>query len=1244
MTRLELSLFGSPLIAIDGVPARTQVDKAAALLALLALQGPRLPRKALADALWSDSEPLKARSALRMALTRLTEGELAPWLELDRDGVALSAGKARWVDVLEFQDNLGQSKAHAHSPEIACPECFPRLRRALELYRGDFMAGYFPHHTAGFDEWRDGLSNALHADFLTTLERLARGYYQHGQFEPALQMVNRWLVVDPYNEEGYSLSMRIYASLGQRANAIARYHAFTQLAAKKLDIEPSAEITALYQHILAGKSPTVNLSQPLKKPVLLLVHLEHASDRWDQQPILKESLLSRFSQGLKDNLRRYGGRIIQQSPQQFLILFEHGYPLQCAIAIQQSTAQTRWGLPEPLQVRMAVNTIPAAQVKTPLHASEVATCQLLVNAASGSQLLLTAQATQEIDFPASARPRDLGTYFNPENQSLLHIFEMVHPHFARTDHQPLRNLTRSPASLPLQATPFVGRESELKHIANLLHDPECRLLTLVGPGGVGKTRLSIQAISQLEITPPDSVVYVPLVSHHNAQNLHYPIAERLNLSLNNPSDHVAQLIDYLHPQRVWLLLDNFEHLLAGAPLLVRLLHAVPGLRILLTSQERLNLHLETVYEVRGLSLPPGPDDPAFERYSAVRLFLQNARRVAPGFRLRPEDRAHILRICTLVEGLPLGIELASAWVRTLSCRAIANALSANFDSLYTKRPDLPERHRSLRAAFNYSWELLSEEDRHALGRLSIFAHGFSADAAQKLANVAPERLAGFVDKSILSSQLAGRHHMPETIRAFVVQQMQGDPQAYESLAEAHGEYYLTTLAGMLPIFSSEHGAAALKQLGLDMVNLREALHWAIEHRRWASLAPAIDPFLTFFELQGRFREGLDDAHTLLEHLTSQAGLAQADLYHSLLGWEGWFAFCSGFKQEGLEKLHRQSYYAQQQGDLAHSAYTNLLLANAYARMGSLELARQRIEQSLADLDELPGTHQPMFLGIRGSALSMHGVILILLNHIEQARQVLLQAESALQRSGARYGLIRLFDAQARLANKDHHPEESYRLRQQALVIAEEFNDRRRVADLLNNLAQSAENLGDFSLAYDYSIHCMQLCNELGDRHLSAVNTNNLGFLTLKLHRPLSEALAYYQKSLAIFRETEDELGAFFTLRDIARAYLQADNLELAHLSLHEALRLGCSFAEAQLALHLIPLIARLLFSSGQVERAAQLCSTVIHHPQAEAGLQRDAQELLSEIAGTQAPGLPPRAEPGEPILPTWQALLAMLHE
>ena len=1244
MTHLDLTLFGSPLISIDGAPLHTQVEKAAALVALLALQGPTLPRHALAAYLWTKSDAAKARAALRMAIARLNETAISPWLVIDRDSISLSSSHSLWVDISEFQENLKKSKSHVHGPEIACPDCFPWLERALELYRGDFMAGYLPHNAEGFDEWRIDLSHTLRSEFLTTLERLAKGYYQHGRFDQALHIVRRWLAVDIYNEEAYSLIMRIYASLGQRANAIAKYRSYKQLVEKKLDTEPSADITALYQHILAGREPSVDLTRKLKKPILLLLDIDQASDLWLRHPALKEKVLTRFSQGVRENLRLYGGRIIQQSPHLFSILFEHGHPLQFALAIQHSTGQTKWGLPEPLLVRMAVNTLPDALLRSPFHSSEFATCQLLLDAASGGQLLLTAQATLEMEFPVSARPRDLGTYFIPGKNILLQVFELVHPLFAVTDHQPLRNLSRSPANLPLQATPFIGRETELAHITRFLHQPEVRLLSLVGPSGVGKTRLGIQAISQLEITLPERVAYVPLVFHHNPHNLHQPIAEVLNLSFNNPSDQAAQLIEYLHPQRMLLLLDNFEHLIEGTPFLIQLLQAVPSLRILLTSQERLNLNIETVFEVRGMSTPPSPDDPAYEQYSAVRLFLQNARRVSPGFRIRPQDKAHIIRICTLLDGLPLGIELASAWVRNLSCQEIADSLSKNLDIVPTKRPDLPERHRSLRAAFNHSWGLLSEADRHAITRLSIFSHGFSAEAAKKLADVTPSMLAGYADRSILTSQLPGRHGMPETLRSFILQRLKSDQQEYERLADAHCEYYLTSLANMLPIFASVNGALALKELGLELVNLRAALHWAIDHHHWALFSSAIDPFFTFFELQGRFREGLDDAHALLERLTRLIGMQQPQINHSLSGWEGWFAFCSGYKQEGLEKLNKQLEFAQHQGDFAHVAYTALLLANAYARLGDLEAALKSIEQSLAILEQIPGPDHPLILGIRGNAWSIYGVILILLDRIDQARQVILQAEDALRRSGARYGLIRLLDVQARLANKDDKPEESYNLRLQALAIAEEYNDRRRIADLLNNLAHSAEKLGEWSLAYAHSSRCAQICNELGDRHLSAINNNNLGYLTLQLKKPASEAILYYRKSLAIFREIQLNLGVFYTLRDIARAYLQVGDLDQAHHSLLEALHIGHDLGKPLLVLHLLPYIARLLAKTGRVGDAMQFCSIVLQHPQAEAGLQRDAQELLAELSGSNAAAPHVLPESGEPTLPAFQTLLAVLHE
>ena len=1244
MTPLELTLFGSPMIAIDGTPVNSRIDKAVALVALLALQGPTLDRDAIVSSLWTESAVSKAHAALRTAIWRLKSAGLDPWLDIERELIALKTGPGIHVDVVEFQSNLEQAKTHPHDPDSSCPGCSPMLRRAIELYRGDFMAGYSPRNAAGFDEWRTQYGNILKNDYLKALERLVKGYYKQGEYGQALQYCRRWLTIDQINEDAHHLIMRIYASNGQRANAIAQYRSYKHLLEKNLGIQPSEEITATYEQLLSGKNTPFYATEQLRNPILVLLNIDKLPELWIKHGNNIDQVLTRLARIIKENLRQCEGRLVQQNGDSYSIYFDRGQPLRCAIAIQRQITETQWGLPQPLSVRMVITTIPQDHTNPDEHAKIVYSCQHLIRAAASNQILLTDQAVRELEFPIASRTRNLGSYIIPGQINPAQVYELVHQHQPSAGTSYLQNLTRSPVNLPAQSTRFVGREAELKQLALLVSQPECRLLTLVGPGGVGKTRLGIQAVSQPDVSQPDGIYYVPLVLHRNPTTIYNPIAEALNLSFNNPGDKVAQLINYLRDKRMLLVLDNFEHLLAATPFLIALLESAPGLRLMLTSRERLNLHMETVFDVHGLPYPHDPDDPDFEQYSSVQLFTQNARRVSPGFTLHAEDRSAIIRICILVEGLPLGIELSSAWVRAFSCQEIADSIQQNLDFARTSSPDVSPRHRSLRAAFEHSWGLLSEEDRRTLGKLSIFRNGFSLHAAETLANATNIMLAAYVDKSMVVRQSSGRYLIPETLRSYVITSLQADPNEYERLLGVHSEYYIDILTGMTAKFSGESAGAAIKALELDADNIRAALNWAMDQHNWPGLLKSIDPLMSYYELQGRFRDGHDIAIAIMNRVINLVGMNQPHISYLLLGWDGWFSFRLGFTQEGLDKLLSMKEYVHRQGDFVHTATALMFMADAHSRLGDQTNALREIEQSLAIMEESFDLSVSSLLSMNGFAQTIYGLILFKLNRGVDARQVLNQSKSALTKSGSRYGLIRLLDVQSRLAKEDKRYEESLQLRLQALEIAEEFNDRRHIALLMNNIGESYEHLGDLHTAYSYAERSAQISSEIGDRQLSAVSNNNLGYITLQVHKRPADAILFYQKSLSMFREMDNVYGIFFTLRDISRAYVLTQSLDSARAHLVEALKIGAELNESLLTLHLLTVIAKLLACFDQPDRAIQLCNLCYNHPQTDPDLRAEAKLLMEELSDQIVAKIPDPLTGTGQTLPSFQDLIAEIGQ
>ena len=325
---------------------------------------------------------------------------------------------------------------------------------------------------------------------------------------------------------------------------------------------------------------------------------------------------------------------------------------------------------------------------------------------------------------------------------------------------------------PTPLTPLIGRDNEISEIINLLNDPRARLVTIVGSGGIGKTRLVLEATRQLTIQRLGQVCFAALDSVDSLSGMIQAVASAIGFQFHGTLDIGRQLLIHLRNRKFFLLMDSFEHLLGVASYINEMLTAAPYLKILITSRARLNLSAETVYTLRGLAYPSNTDHA--QDYAAFKLFMQIAHHSQPKFQPDSDDIFQICQICQLVEGLPLGIELAARWIDVLTPAQIADEIVKDIGILETTWQDLPKRHRSIRAVFEHSWQLLSDEEQVVFKKLCNFGSGFDRAAAEQVAGATLFMLSKLVDKSLLMRVEKDRFKLHELVRQFAQEKLQAD--------------------------------------------------------------------------------------------------------------------------------------------------------------------------------------------------------------------------------------------------------------------------------------------------------------------------------------------------------------------------------------------------------------------------------------------------------------------------------------
>lgn len=439
-------------------------------------------------------------------------------------------------------------------------------------------------------------------------------------------------------------------------------------------------------------------------------------------------------------------------------------------------------------------------------------------------------------------------------------------------------ISHSPHNLPAEVTTFVGRQSEMAAAAHLLE--QARLVTFIGPGGSGKTRLALQVAAKLLLNFKDGVYFVPLAPVSRVEQIVWAIAEYLDVAFDGRSQPAQQLRDYFRPKHLLLVLDNFEHLVEGAGLLAELLSAAPGLKILVTSRERLGLYGEVTLTVDGLALPDASRPDVAGRSDAVQLFVQRAHATSSNLNRQLRDYDSIARICRLVEGMPLAIELAATWVDVLGLREIADELAGNLDLLEVESEPGRDSRRSIRAAFERSWNLLDETQQTAFRRLSAFRGGFTREAAEGVAGVGLRTLQALANKSLLfRNPHTGRYGIHELLRHYAEKQLGLSGEA-PTLQLAHAAYFAGFMAQRWPWMKDRRQKAALDEIEAEIDNTRTAWQAWLQAGDVGQLQKMLHGLWAIYDVRGWHAAGIE----LLEEGVQVMRAAPGAEAEACLGW------------------------------------------------------------------------------------------------------------------------------------------------------------------------------------------------------------------------------------------------------------------------------------------------------------------------------------------------------------------------
>lgn len=728
---------------------------------------------------------------------------------------------------------------------------------------------------------------------------------------------------------------------------------------------------------------TSNPSQPDTAPsetttlTFLFTDLEGSTRLWQQHPEAMKTVLARHDDLVRAAIEGCHGRVIKTTGDGFHAAFASALNgLSACILAQRKLFAETWGETGPLRVRMGLHIGEAQPRGGDYYGPAVNRAARLMAAAHGGQVLLSAEVANILtdQLPEKASLRDLGEHRLKDLQRPEHIFQLVQPGLP-TDFPAIASLNRLPNNLPSQPTQMVGRQTELEEINRLLADEAVRLVTLIGPGGTGKTRLALQTGAELIDRFHDGTYFIDLAPIRDPNSVLTAIARTIGLNESSNGSMLDDLKDQLREKAMLLLLDNFEQVTAAAVQVASLLQFCPHLKLLATSREALRVRGEHLYPLPPLELPADARHATPQEladYEAVQLFVERARAVRPDFELTDENAEAIAEVCLRLDGLPLAIELAAARIRLFSPQALRQRLESRLKLLRGGARDLPERQQTLRHTIDWSYDLLADGEKTLFELISVFSSG-SFEAVETVAAGIErltdgqvdilEGLVSLVDKSLIrmidDQTGESRLRMLETIREYASDRLEADPELNQAACRAHAIYFADFAQEQWRRMAGHEREAAMGAMAAEVENLRIAWHYWATKGELEELQKMVNGLWLLFDRRGWYQATVELTTDLLEILSStpsspeqalQEITLQASLARALLAIKGYTA-------EVEEAYRRALKLSEGQGEIPQlfpvlrglsSYYMYIAEFDKGAQIGGkiLELAESRDDDDL----------------------------------------------------------------------------------------------------------------------------------------------------------------------------------------------------------------------------------------------------------------------------------------------------------